>query len=220
MDGGGKKTAATIHQEVAREITQLLGRIFAQRSQDGRLDLEAVEMAMRSALHQAGAAALTELLRFPAPAAEQRTIPCGCGQQAHYWELRTKPVLTAVGSVQVSRPYYWCPDCGGGQFPTDRELDIEHTEFSPGVRRMQALVGQQGPFQQGREQMKVLAGLELTAKSVERTAEAIGGGSRGASKGRSSRPCSWTFPRSRATPFPFSTYRWTGREFQWSKRRR
>jgi len=42
------------------------------------------------------------------------------------------------------------------------------------VRRMQALVGQQGPFEQGREQIKLLAGLEVTAKSVERTAESIG----------------------------------------------
>jgi hypothetical protein len=57
----------------------------------------------------------------------------------------------------------------------DVELDIERTEFSPGVRRMQALVGQQAPFDHGREQMKVLAGLEVTTKSVERTAEAIGG---------------------------------------------
>jgi len=42
------------------------------------------------------------------------------------------------------------------------------------VRRMQAIVGQEAPFDHGRQQMKVLAGLEVTAKSVERTAEAIG----------------------------------------------
>jgi hypothetical protein len=39
---------------------------------------------------------------------------------------------------------------------------------------MQAMVGQEAPFDHGREQMKVLAGLEVTTKSVERTAEAIG----------------------------------------------
>ena len=39
---------------------------------------------------------------------------------------------------------------------------------------MDAMVGQQGPFDRGREQMKLLAGLEVTTKSVERTAEAIG----------------------------------------------
>ena len=131
-------------------------------------------MAVRSALHRAGAAALNQLLQFPAPSEEQRTVACPCGQPARYHQLRTKPVLTAVGAVRVSRPYYWCPTCQAGQFPADVELDIENTEFSPGVRRMQALVGQAAPFDQGREQMKVLAGLEVTAKSVERTAEAIG----------------------------------------------
>ena len=126
-------------------------------------------------MHRAGAAALTELLRFPCPSNEQRTIACPCGQQAHYRELRSKAVLTAVGQVQISRPYYLCPHCHAGQFPADLELDIEGSEFSPGVRRMQALVGQDAPFDHGRAQMKVLAGLEVTTKAVERTAEAIGG---------------------------------------------
>ncbi len=148
--------------------------IFQDRHKTGRLDLEATEMAVRAALHRAGAAALTQLLQFPAPSDEQRHVACPCGQQAHYHQLRTKPVLTAVGPAQVSRPYYWCPTCQAGQFPADVELDIENTEFSPGVRRMQAMVGQAAPFDQGREQMKVLAGLEVTAKSVERTAEALG----------------------------------------------
>ena len=138
----------------------------------GGLDLEAVEMLVRSAMHQAGASALTELLRFPTP--DQRAIPCPCGQQAVYRELRSKTVLTAVGQVEVSRPYYLCPQCHAGQFPADQELDIVHTEYSPGVRRMQALVGQDAPFDHGREQMKLLAGLEVTTKSVERVAESIG----------------------------------------------
>ena len=124
-------------------------------------------------MHKAGASALTELLRFPKPA--QRSIPCACGQQALYRELRTKPVLTAVGTAEVARPYYLCPHCHQGQFPADAELDIVNTEFSPGVRRMQALVGQDTPFDHGREQLKVLAGLEVTTKSVERVAETIGG---------------------------------------------
>ena len=138
------------------------------------MDLEALETAVRSAMHRAGAAALSELLQFPAPVGEQRSQPCACGHVAHYRELRGKPVLTAVGTVNVSRPYYLCPRCHAGQFPTDVELDIENTEFSPGVRRMQALVGQEAPFDHGREQLQVLAGLEVSTKSVERTAEVIG----------------------------------------------
>ena len=131
-------------------------------------------MAMRSALHHAGATALSQLLQFPVPATEQRSIPCPCGHQARYEELRSKPVLTAVGEVTVSRPYYLCAHCHRGKFPADLELDIENTEFSPGVRRMQAMVGQEAPFDHGRQQMKLLANLEVTTKAVERTAEAIG----------------------------------------------
>src|SRR5207244_11579746 len=85
-----------------------------------------------------------------------------------------KPVLTVVGQVKVSRPYYLCSHCHTGQFPADIELDIENTEFSPGVRRMQAVVGQQLPFDRGRQHLKLLADLEVTTKAVERTAEAIG----------------------------------------------
>ncbi len=131
-------------------------------------------MAFRTALHQAGAAALSQLLRFPEPAADRRTIPCPCGGQAHYRELRSRRILTALGEVELTRPWYLCSRCHNGQFPVDRQLDVENRDCSPGVRRMDALVGQQGPFDRGRQQMKILAGLEVTTKSVERTAEAIG----------------------------------------------
>ncbi len=160
---------------MAREVNQLLGRIFAQRRKDRRTDLEAVESALRTALHQAGAAALSELLQFEIPEAEQRQLPCPCGHHAQYQEIRFKSILTIVGPVRMARPYYLCSRCHLGQFPVDVELDIENTEFSPGVRRMHALVGQEAPFDHGREQMQLLAGLEVTTKSVERIAEAIGG---------------------------------------------
>jgi hypothetical protein len=152
----------------------LLGRIFAERKLTGGMDLEAVEMGFRATLHQAGAAAFTQLLRFPEPAADQRHIPCPCGRQAHYRELRSRRLVTVLGEVELSRPWYLCPHCHHGQFPVDRQLDVEARDCSPGVRRMEALVGQEVPFDHGREQMKLLAGLDVTAKSVERAAEAIG----------------------------------------------
>ena len=138
------------------------------------MDLEAVELALRASLHQAGATALTALLQFDPPSAEQRQISCLCSATARYVELRSKSVLTVLGAATCRRPYYLCDHCRHGQFPVDIELDIENTEFSPGVRRMLATVGQEAPFEQGREQMRLLAGLSVTTKAVERTAEAIG----------------------------------------------
>ena len=114
-------------------------------------------MAFRAALHQAGAAALSQLLQFPEPAADQRPIPCPCGSQAHYRELRSRRILSALGEVELTRPWYLCRHCHNGQFPVDRQLDVENHDCSPGVRRMDAIVGQQGPFDRGREQMNLKA---------------------------------------------------------------
>ena len=172
-------------------------------------------MAVRSALHQAGAAALTELLHFAAPTAGRRTLPCSCGQQTHYRELRSKPVLTAVGKVQVSRPYYLCSHCHAGQFPADVELDIENTEFSPGVRRMQAMVGQEAPFDHGRQQMKLLANLEVTTKAVERTAEAIGEDIAAREQVEIQRAIQLDLPIVVGEPVPILYVQMDGREYPW-----
>jgi hypothetical protein len=83
-------------------------------------------------------------------------------------------LLTALGRVEFTRGYYLCPDCHHGQSPRDRELEVEGIECSPGVLRMLALVGSESSFEQGREQLALLAGLEVTAKCVERQAEAVG----------------------------------------------
>lgn len=131
-------------------------------------------MAIRSTVHQSGADAVTELLRLQPPNDEQRRIPCACGQTARYEGMRSRPILTVVGWARIERPYYLCPACKTGQFPADVQLDINKTDFSPGVRRMLAAVGSEAPFAQGQEQIQLLAGLEVTAKAVERIAESIG----------------------------------------------
>jgi hypothetical protein len=173
VERGGKKTAAAILQEITRELGTLLPRIFAGRRQTGELDVEAVELAFRTALHAAGAAGLTELLRQPGPV--PTSVPCACGGKARYKDMRPKPILTALGPAKMLRAYYWCSRCRQGLFPADHARDIEDTEFSPGVRRMLALVGSEcSSFDQGRQQMELLADLEVTVKAVERVTEAIG----------------------------------------------
>ena len=153
-------------------MNRLLAVIFTGWRKSGKLDLEAVEMAIRAAMHRAGAAVLSELLsssESPAP-----TVPCNCGHPARYYDTRPKLLLTAVGKVEFERAYYLCPHCRQGQSPRDRELDVEATACSPGVRRMMGMVGSETSFEHGREQLDLLAGLTVTAKAVERQAEALG----------------------------------------------
>jgi hypothetical protein len=134
--------------------------------------LEAVEMLVRDSMHHAGASALSRLLSMAAGHAAQ--APCPCGQTAPYHDTRSKQLLSVVGALSIDRPYYVCPHCHRGQSPLDGTLDVEGTAYTPGVRRMIAAVGGESSFQQGRAQMHLLAGLEVTTKAVERHAEAIG----------------------------------------------
>ena len=150
----------------------MLGVTFAARRKDHRWDLEALETATRAALHQAGAKLLEQLLEAPWEAAPER--PCSCGRRAPQRGRRPKKIVTVLGEVDIERPYYLCAVCHQGQFPFDRELDVADTQYSPGVRRMMALVGSESSFEGGRQQLRVLAGLELTTKAVERGAEGVG----------------------------------------------
>ena len=146
--------------------------IFAARRKTGVLDLEAIEQATRDALHQAGAGLIETLLNEDETAASR--LPCHCGEQARYAGKRSKKLVTLLGPVVVERAYYHGSRCGGGFAPRDRELDVEATQYSPGVRRMTALVGSETSFDRGRVLLDELAGVEVTAKAVEREAEAIG----------------------------------------------
>lgn len=125
-------------------------------------------------MHQAGAAALTQLLQFEQPDADHLEVPCLCGHTARFKEMRAKSFLSVVGTVEVRRPYYLCSHCAKGQHPVDCDLGIVGLESSPGVRRMEAVAGSEMPFAKACEPMKVLAGLEVPAKAIERAAEAIG----------------------------------------------
>jgi len=123
-------------------------------------------------MHRAGTAVLSLLLSQTQPVAS--SVACECGQQARYHSQRKRRVLTALGEAEIERSYYYCPQCQRGQCPRDRELSIEDTDYSPGVRRMLAAVGSETSFDRGRVQLELLAGLTVTRKAVERHAEAIG----------------------------------------------
>src|SRR5215468_8266785 len=88
--------------------------------------------------------------------------------------MRGKQVVTVVGTVKVERGYYHCVRCGEGVMPDDLELDIQHTSFSPGVRRMMGLVGAKEPFDEGRRDLEELSGIRVSTKALERASEATG----------------------------------------------
>lgn len=100
--------------------------------------------------------------------------PCSCGRSARYVDRRGKPFQTVLGELRLVRAYYYCTVCQRGFCPRDQQLGMEDTSLSPAVTRMSGTVGALVSFQEGSELLRELAGVEVSAKGVERTSEALG----------------------------------------------
>jgi hypothetical protein len=140
----------------------------------GHLDLESLEIHVRSAMHEVGSSLLEKLLNSDGGDYRGRTLPCEEGHVFEFKEYRDKEILTVLGSVTVQRAYYYDEKCDQGYCPKDRVLDIEQSGWSPGVRRMMGKVGTYRPFGLGHEDIKEMAGLEVEPKAIERTCHQLG----------------------------------------------
>ncbi len=102
------------------------------------------------------------------------TFRCACSKDARYAGRRRKRFVSVLGPIVLRRAYYHCALCKKGFAPRDRALGIEGGSLSPGVTRMVGQVGAMVSFEEGDELLRNLAGVEVGAKAVERTAEALG----------------------------------------------
>jgi len=137
-------------------------------------DLEAWEGALRAAVLAAGAGCLSTLLEGVGSGRQDDAVLCPCGARMESRGLKDKEIVTILGPVPYRRTLFQCPLCGQTRYPGDEELDLVGTSRSPGVRRMTARAGAKSTFKEGCEDLKIYAGIQLSAKDVERVAEAIG----------------------------------------------
>ena len=101
-------------------------------------------------------------------------VPCGNGHEARFAGYRDKSFGTVLGLVTLTRAWYHCPQCGQGLAPRDAELGVAATSMSPGLAAMNDMAAAAVPFAQAARLLEELAGVRLTAKRTERTAEASG----------------------------------------------
>lgn len=147
---------------------------WRDRERQGHLDLESLEIHIRTAMHEVGSVMLEKLINADGGDYRGRTLPCEHGDVFEFKGYRDKEVLTVLGWVTIRRAYYYDSGCQQGYCPKDGDLDIEETSFSPGVRRMMAKVGAYRPFGQGFEDLKELAGIEVNGKAIERVSYELG----------------------------------------------
>lgn len=128
---------------------------------------------MRAAVLKVGASLLEGLLGADTGHRGTR-IDCGAGHQAVFVSYRSKTFDTVLGPIRLLRAYYHCPDCNAGVIPRDDELGMASASLSPGLRAMLARLGAGEAFAKAADLLSELAGVEVSAKAVERSAEADG----------------------------------------------
>ena len=146
---------------------------LAARSLGSGCGLEAVELAIRTAMTRLGAGLLEDLLGLDHGHRGPRA-GCGAGHEAEFVSYREKAIGTVLGPVTVRRAWYHCAACGHGLAPRDAELGLGQGSMSPGLAKMTARAATAVPFAKAASLLAELAGLGLTAKRVERAAEASG----------------------------------------------
>lgn len=131
-------------------------------------------MALRTAVLSAGAKVIGGLLEDFGCGRREEPIKCHCGAIMHSKGIEGKTLVTIMGPVSYRRSRYECPNCGQTRYPGDEELDVVGTGRTPGLRRMMARAGSRQPFKEAKEDLRVYAGIEVSAKDVERVAEMLG----------------------------------------------
>jgi hypothetical protein len=111
-------------------------------------------------------------------------VDCGCGHLAEFAAYRDKVIDTVLGPVTISRAWYHCTECKHGLAPRDGELGVAGETMSPGLAAMNDRAAAAGPFAKAAGLLDDLAGVHLTAKRVERAAEASGGAKAAADRDR------------------------------------
>ena len=130
-------------------------------------------------------AARRQALRLAARALEQRLnadtsdhagpqVPCSCGGSAQYHGRHQKTFESVLGSLHLERAYYYCAQCQSGFCPRDHALRMEMFSLTPGVLRMTGSTAAMVSFEESSALLQELAGVEISAKQVERAAEALG----------------------------------------------
>jgi len=141
--------------------------------------LEAVESALRAAVLAAGSKALEAVLRGVGCGRRSEAVVCACGAEMGSTGLEGKRLVTILGEIRFMRSRYECPSCGASRYPGDEELEVCGTSRSPGLRRMMERAGSRETFKEGRDDLRIYAGIAVSSKDVERVAETIGAESAG-----------------------------------------
>jgi hypothetical protein len=134
----------------------------------------ALEVAMETAVRQAGAAGLTQLLAGVGRGYDGPTRRCACGgrQTTDHYATRTRP--TVVGRVTLRRAAYHCATCGRHARPLDTRLGVPTGQLSAPLTTRLSLLSALLPFAEARDVRVRLTGVAVSTTTIQVVSAALG----------------------------------------------
>ena len=101
-------------------------------------------------------------------AARTGTVDCQlCGEVAPSQGHRKRPVGSSLGSLLISRRYYYCADCGVGQFPSEAAVGLDSGEHTPRLAEAITQLSTTVPYPMAVGLCRSMLGVEISIHGAE-----------------------------------------------------
>lgn len=103
------------------------------------------------------------------------TVRCPCGAWRRWVGTRSRTLRDLMNrELTVRRAYYFCDTCGQGWLPLDERLGLTGAQVTPALYEVAVLCGSVAPPEEAAELLGRVAGIAVSAKSLERYTKAAG----------------------------------------------
>ena len=158
---------------IVAEFEGLVKGVVRAAKSGEEVRLEAIEQGLRRLGREWLGRMLTHAVEQIRQVAEAG-VSCSCGSVPRYKGEQWRSQETLAGKLRYRRGYFYCPGCRRGWYPLDERLGMLSGQFSGGLSEAMALVGVALPFAPAATMLERLAGVGVSASTIERLTEERG----------------------------------------------
>ncbi len=169
-----------LRSQVERIVEEILGavqRVAAplEGPAGGRGDPRELERQGRDLGLAVGHELFVQLLRAYGDGKQGAVVRCPCGGLRREGGTRPRRLRALMNRwLTLERAYSFCRSCGQGWLPLEEALGLPSAQVPPALHEVAVVCGSTAPPEEAAELLSGVAGVELSAKALERSTKATG----------------------------------------------
>jgi len=160
---------------VEKIVADVQGLVAHVEEPGSRLDPRELERRCRDLGLAVGHELFVRLLQAYGDGKQGTTVRCACGGIRRWVGTRPRTLRDLMNrALTLARAYYFCTSCGQGWLPLDEALGLTSAQVTPALYEVAVTCGSVAPPEEAAELLTLVAGIDLSAKSIERYTKAVG----------------------------------------------